>query len=84
MTVPNVRYYESLLLYRASCLLLKTMRRRVSALLEVFGSVVQILGFGPFWNTKKWSVNGRFQHPSALHHFLQTTIRHQPGGVASF
>ena len=24
-------------------------------LVEVFGSVVQILGFGLFWNTKKWS-----------------------------
>ena len=31
MTVPNDRYCKSHLLYRVSCFLLKTMRRRVSA-----------------------------------------------------
>ena len=52
-------------------------------LVEVFGSVVQILSFGLFWNTKKnGHLNNRFQRRFALHHFLVTTLGHQPGVVA--
>ena len=48
MTVSNVRYCESHILYRVSWFLLKTMRRRVSDWWWVFGSVVR--------NYRFWSI----------------------------
>ena len=57
---------------------------KIECLVEVFSSVVQTLYFGLFWNSEKCSLNGRLQHPFALHHFLETTVGHQAGCVASF
>ena len=53
-------------------------------LVEVFGSVVQIIGFRLFWSTKNGHLNSRLQCPFTLHHFLVTTLGHQPGGAAFF
>ena len=75
MTVPNNRYCESHLLYKVSCFLLKTIRRRVSAWWKYWVALCKFSVLVHFGAQKK--VIQR-PIPASVHHFLETTIGHQP------
>ena len=59
------------------------MRRRVSAW-RMYSVVLYEFSVLAYFGTPNWSLNGRFQHLFALHHFLETIIGYEPSGMASF